>query len=122
MMSQVLSFLVVWLLNAVGVYLTAQMVPGIRVRDFSAAALAALVLGIIHLVLFKLMVILTLPLTILTLGLFYFVLVGFSFWLASLVVKGFEVDGLFAGFLGSCVLVVVNWGLGMLARGHISWW
>ena len=122
MVPMLMSFVIVWVLNAVGVYLTAQMVPGIRVKSFATAALAALVLGIIHTVLWKVMVIITLPITILTLGLFYFILVGFSFWLASLVVDGFEVDGIGAGLFGSCVLCIVNWGLGVLARGHISWW
>jgi len=121
-MDMLINFAAVWLLNAVGVYVTASVVPGMRVRNFGAAAMAALVLGVIHAVLWKVLLILTLPLTILTFGLFYFVLVGFTFSLASAFVDGFEVKGIFAGLLGSVVLGLVNAFIGFFAHGHFSWW
>lgn len=117
-----MNFILVWLLNAVGVYLTGRIVRGVHVKTFAAAALAALVLGVINVLFWNVLVLLTLPLTVLTLGLFYFFLVGVVFWVAGLIVPGFEVDGIFDGLLGSIVLGLINWGMGMLVHHPISWW
>lgn len=117
-----ITFFVIWFLNAVGVMLTGQLVPGVRVKDMPAAAMAALALGIFHVVGWKLLVFLTLPLTILTLGLFYFFLIGFAFWVIGQMVPGFEVDGIFAGLMGSFILGIIMGGMGLLLHHPIRWW
>ena len=117
-----LAFLVTWLLNGVGLYVTAAIVPGVRVTSFGGAAVGALVLGIVSAVVRPILLLLSLPITILTLGLFLLVVVGISFWLAAKLAPGFEVDGLLPGILGAIVLWIVNWSIGLLAERPIGWW
>ncbi len=89
--------------------LAAYLVPGILVSGFYAALIAALVLGILNAIIRPILLLLTLPLNILTLGLFTFVLNGLLFWFVGTVVKGFEVHGFLAAVLGSLIVTVVSW-------------
>lgn len=104
-----MRILFLWIINALAVLLAAYLVPGIHVTGFYAALLVALVLGLVNLVFRPLLVILTLPINILSLGLFTFIINGFLFWLVSTVVKGFEVRGFWAAVIGSLVVTVVSW-------------
>lgn len=101
-------FLLRWLTNALLVILVAYVVPGITVASFWTALLVALVLGILNAVIRPILIILTLPITLVTLGLFTLVINGVLFWLVSTVVKGFNVDGFGAAFLGAAVLWVFS--------------
>lgn len=98
-----------FLLNACAVMATAYVVPGISVDNFWSAMVTALVIGIINALIRPLVVLLTLPINIVTLGLFTFVINGFLFWLASTVVKGFDVRGFWAACLGAIVFWLVSW-------------
>lgn len=97
-----------WLLNAAALYLTTRIVPGIMVDGTGALLLAALVIGLLNAVLKPILVVLTLPITILSLGLFYLVLNGILFALASVLTPGFAVAGFGAAFVGALVMSVLG--------------
>ena len=97
-----------WVLSAVAVWIMAQVVPGIHVNGAVAALIAALAIGFINATIGFLLKILTFPLTLLTLGLFWFVINALMLELASAVVPGFQVRGFFAAFVGAIVLSLVN--------------
>jgi putative membrane protein len=97
-----------WILSAVAVWVVAQVVPGVHVNGVAAALIAALVIGFINATLGFVLKILTFPLTMLTLGLFWFVINALMLELASWFVPGFQVRGFFAAFIGAIVLSLVN--------------
>lgn len=97
-----------WLLNAGALYLTTLIVPGVMVEGTGALLLAALVIGLLNAVLKPVLVILTLPITILSLGLFYLVLNAILFALASVLTPDFTVTGFGAAFLGALVMSVLG--------------
>ncbi|MDP2496601.1 MAG: phage holin family protein [Candidatus Palauibacterales bacterium] len=97
-----------WLLNAGALYLTTKIVSGIVVEGTGALLLAALIIGLLNAVLKPVLVVLTLPITILSLGLFYLVLNGILFALASVLTPGFSVAGFGAAFLGALVMSVLG--------------
>ena len=88
-----MRLILLWILNAVALLAVAYVLPAIDVASFGAALLAALLLGLINAVLRPLLVLLTLPATLLTLGLFIFVINGLLFWLAGSLIEGFVVGG-----------------------------
>ena len=108
-------FLVHWFLMAVALGVTAWILPGVSIASFTALAVAALVLGFLNAVLKPLLVLLTLPITIVTLGIFYLVLNAILFALASVLVPGFVVDGFGWAFLGALVMSVLSTFLGSFA-------
>ena len=99
------------LVTALAVLLTAKVVPGVRARSFGGAFVFALVLAILNKLLFKLLVVLSLPFVLLTFGLFLIVINAFLFWLADKIVDGVEVDGPGAALLGSIVTSLVTWAV-----------
>jgi putative membrane protein len=107
------TFLVHWLLVAVALGVTGWILPGVRIGSLTALLVAALVLGFLNAVLKPLLVLLTLPLTILTMGIFYFVLNAIVFALGSTLVPGFDVDGFGWAFLGALVMSFVSTMLGL---------
>lgn len=98
-----------WLINALAILGIAYYVPGISVSSFYAALIAALVLGIINALLRPILIILTLPVNILTLGLFTLVINALLFWLTSSIVKGFTVTDFKAAFIGALIMWLVSW-------------
>jgi len=97
-----------WVLSALAVWIVAHVVPGISVSGPLAALIAALVIGFINATVGLLVKVVTFPLTLLTLGLFWFVINAVMLKLASALVPGFEVRGFLAAFLGAIVLSVVS--------------
>ena len=108
------SFLVNLLISAGLLLVVAHVVTGIEVRDWGSALLAALVLGLVNAVVRPVLVVLTLPLTIVTLGLFLFVVNALMLQLAAYFVPGFKVAGFGAALLGSLLLTILNVGVSML--------
>jgi putative membrane protein len=105
------------LFNAVALYATAVVVPGIRFQGSLGVLLAAAaIFGLFNLTVRPVAMLLSLPLLILTLGLFYFVLNGILLWIASFILPGYDVAGVIPGIVGSLVFMVVNWALGALFR------
>ena len=102
-----------WILNAIALLFVAYVVPGFGVESLYTALIAALVLGLVNALVRPLLFILTLPVTILTLGLFTFVLNALMILLVSTIVKGFTVDGFVPALFGAMVLfaisLVTNW-------------
>lgn len=100
--------IVYWLLNALAIFLTAQLLPGITVNGYTTALLVSIVLGLINIFLKPLLILLTLPATILTLGLFLFVINAFMIMLADSLIAGFAVANFWWALLFSLVLTVIN--------------
>lgn len=97
-----------WILSAVAVWLVAHIVPGISVSGPVAALIAALVIGLVNATLGLLLKIVTFPLTILTLGLFWFVINALMLELAAALVPGFQVRGFVAALIGAVMLSLVS--------------
>lgn len=93
--------LVKWLLHATALLALAHLYGGVRVESFQAALWASLVIGLLNVVVRPVLVLLTLPVTVLTLGLFLFVINALLFWAASEMLSGFHVAGFGAALLGS---------------------
>ena len=109
-----MRLLLVWVLNAIALLAVAYLYPGVQVQDWKAAAIAALVLGLANTLIKPILVILTLPVTILTLGLFLFVINALLFWGASELVTGFHVNGFGAALIGAILYSVIGWLLSKL--------
>lgn len=114
-----MTFLLTWLITAISLMLTAYIVPGFIVSSFGAAIIAAVVLGLVNAIVKPILVLLTLPLTLLTLGLFLFVINALVIWLAGAITPGFAVTGFIPALLGSIVLTLVAGGINFLV-GRIA--
>ncbi len=108
------TFLTTWLTTAVALGVTAEVLPGVRVDSLLALAFSAVVLGFVNAIVRPLLVLLTLPFTVLTLGLFYFVVNGIAFGLAAALVPGFRVASFFSAVLGALVVGLVSWFIGAI--------
>lgn len=102
-----MRLLLKWLLSAVALLCVAYLYSGVEVRSFGSALLAAFVIGLFNAVLRPVLVILTLPVTIVTIGLFLFVINALLFWAAASVLDGFYVAGFWAALLGSLIYSVI---------------
>ncbi len=107
-----MKFLVHWLVIALALWGTAAILPGVGFASTTALAVAAIVLGLVNALVRPVLTILTLPITILTLGLFYLLVNGFVFFLASKIVPGFEVAGFWWAVLGALIVGVISWFVG----------
>src|ERR1700752_1144697 len=97
-----------WVLSALAVWIVAQVVPGVHVSGAAAALIAALAIGFINATIGFVLKIVTFPLTLVTLGVFWFVINSLMLELASALVPGFQVRGFIAAFVGAIVLSLVN--------------
>ncbi|AFZ06416.1 membrane protein of unknown function [Oscillatoria nigro-viridis PCC 7112] len=117
-----LSFFLTWIVAAVSLVITAYIVPGISVVSFPAAMLAAVVIGLVNAVVRPILTLLTLPLTIITLGLFLFVVNAISLslasWLAGAFSIGFVVNGFWPALFGSIVLSFVSGLIGRFVNAN----
>jgi putative membrane protein len=103
-----LRLLLHWILSALALLIVSHFVPGFILTGFVAALIAALVIGLINATLGLLLKVITFPLTVLTLGIFWFVINALMLELASAVVPGFHISGFRAAFIGAIVLALVN--------------
>lgn len=113
-----MSLLVRWFLNSVALIFTAYLLEGIYLNGFGAALMASLVLGIINALIRPLFLLFTLPLNLLTLGLFTFVVNGIMLMLTASLVAGFEVRGFLTAILGSIILSLASSLLTALVKGR----
>ena len=109
-----MMLLVRWLIMAVSIMAAAYVIPGVIVSGFFSALWVALFLGIVNVLIKPILILITLPINILTLGLFTFVINAVLVLLASVVVKGFQVSGFFSAMFFSIVLSVVNYLLSVI--------
>src|SRR6266568_1575091 len=106
--------LLTWVLNAFALFFVMKLVPGIQIDRFSDLLVATLVLGLLNAFLRPLVILLTLPVTVLTLGLFTLVINGLMFFLAAHLVSGFHVTGFGAAFLAALLFSLFSFVLNML--------
>ena len=112
-----MKLLVVWLLNALALLAVAYLMPSIEVSGFGGALIAAAVIGLVNMLVRPVLVLLTLPVTLLTLGLFILVINGLLFFSVGALLEGFEVQGLWSGILGALLYSLVSWALTALVLG-----
>ena len=103
-----MPLLLVWLLNAVALLVVAYLLPGITVASFGSALIAALVLGLLNSLVKPVLVLLTLPITVVTLGLFLIVLNALLFWFAGSILKGFQVNGFWWAVIGALLYSLIS--------------
>ena len=114
-----MRILLVWILNAIALWLVAALVSGVQVQDPLHAFIAAVVLGLVNALVKPLLVILTLPITVLTLGLFLLVINALLFWGVGSLLPGFHVDGFWWAMLGALVYSVLTWALSALLPSKV---
>jgi putative membrane protein len=102
------NFLLTWLLAAVSLVITAYLVPGFVIKSFVAALIASVILGLVNAIVRPILVVLTLPITIVSLGLFLFIVNAITIWLAGYLTPGFDVNGFIPALIGSIVLTIVS--------------
>jgi putative membrane protein len=103
-----MKLLAKWLLSAVALLFVAYVYSGVRVDSFPSALLAAFVIGLLNMIVRPVLVVLTLPVTVLTLGLFLFVINALMFWAAASVLQGFGVTGFVAALIGSLIYSAIG--------------
>jgi putative membrane protein len=108
------GFLIRLLVNAIALLIVAYLLPGVHVASVTGAIIAALVLGIVNAILRPILVILTLPVVILTLGLFTLVINAITFYIVAHLGIGLSVDGFWSAFLGALVLTIISYLLSTL--------
>ena len=111
------KLLLVWLINALALLALPYLVPSVQVESFVTALVAALVLGLVNTLIRPVLVLLTLPVTLLTLGLFIFVINGLLFWMVASFLDGFHVAGFWSAVLGAIVYGLVSWAASALVFG-----
>ena len=111
------KLLLVWLINALALLALPYLVPSVQVESFTTALVAALVLGLVNTLIRPVLVLLTLPATVLTLGLFIFVINGLLFWMVASFLEGFRVAGFWSAVLGAIVYGLISWAASALVFG-----
>ena len=109
-----MRLILTWLINAVALIAVPYIMKSITVDSFTTALVVALILGLINTLIRPILVLLTLPVTILTLGLFIFVINGLLFWAVGSFVDGFHVAGFWSGVFGAIVYSIISWALSSL--------
>ena len=109
-----IRLLIFWFINAVSVYATAHILPGITIKSFGAAFVVALVLGLVNTLLKPVLVFFSIPFIIVTLGLFMLVINALLLELSSVLVSGFTIDSFWSAIVGSVMISVIGWILGTL--------
>jgi putative membrane protein len=114
--EMVMRLIIRLLASALAVLIAAHVIPGIEVNGYGDALIAAVVLGLLNLVIRPIIMLLTLPLNILTLGLFSWVINAFLFWVVGNILNGFKVDDFAAAFLGALLVTIISWIVNLLLR------
>ncbi|CAG2126792.1 phage holin family protein [Cupriavidus plantarum] len=109
-----MRLLAVWIINAASLFLVGNVINGIELGGFGSAMIAALVLGLVNTLIRPILVLLTLPVTLLTLGLFIFIINALLFLFVGNLLQGFVVQGFGAALLGSILYSVISWILSSL--------
>lgn len=106
-----MNLLLSWLINAVALFALPYLMDSIQVESFVVALIAALVLGLVNALIRPILIILTLPVTVLSLGLFIFVINALLFWLVANFVSGFSVTGFWSAMGGAILYSIISWAL-----------
>lgn len=116
------GILIRWLMNGLSLLLVGYLVPGIEVASLFNALVAVAILGVLNAVVRPILILLTLPLSILTLGLFIFVINGFMLWLLASMIKGIHIQGFWSAVGGALLMSLISWLTNSLVndRGRIQ--
>lgn len=106
-----MRLLLIWLINTIALFTLPWLTDSVQIDSFSTALVAALVLALVNTLIRPILLLLTLPVTVLTLGLFIFVINGLMFWAVSDLVSGFQVAGFGSAILGAFLYSVISWAL-----------
>lgn len=106
-----MKLVIVWLLNALALLAVAYLMPSIHVSGLGGALIAAAIIGLVNIFIKPILVLLTLPVTIVTLGLFILVINGLLFFFVGHLLQGFEVTTIWAGILGALLYSIISWAL-----------
>ncbi|HWZ49622.1 MAG TPA: phage holin family protein [Herbaspirillum sp.] len=109
-----MMLLLTWLVNAVALLAVPYLLHSVQVDSFGAAMIAALILGLVNTLVRPVLVVLTLPVTLLSLGLFIFIINGLMFWVVAHLVNGFHVAGFGSAVGGALLYSIVSWALSTL--------
>ncbi|MDB5776708.1 MAG: rane protein [Herbaspirillum sp.] len=109
-----MMLLLTWLINAVALLAVPYVLHSVRVDSFGAALIAALILGLVNTLVRPVLVVLTLPVTLLTLGLFIFIINGLMFWVVAQLVDGFHVGGFWSAVGGALFYSIISWAISTL--------
>jgi putative membrane protein len=109
-----MRLLITWLINAAALFVLPYLMNSIHIRDFKAALVAALVLGLVNVLVRPVLMLLTLPVTLLTLGLFILIINGPLFWFVANFVSGFHVAGFWSAVGGALLYSLISWVLSSL--------
>ncbi|MBA3478707.1 MAG: phage holin family protein [Lautropia sp.] len=112
-----MKLLLGWAINAVALILLPYIVPAVQIRGFGTALVVALVIGLLNTFIRPVLFILTLPITVLTLGLFTLVLNGMMFWMASRFIDGFAIAGFWWAVLAALIYSIISWAISSLLIG-----
>jgi putative membrane protein len=104
-----MRLLLIWLINTIALFVLPLILKSVQIDSFTTALVAALVLGLINTLIRPILIFLTFPVTVLTLGLFILVINGLMFWAASDLVQGFQVAGFSSAVLGALLYSVISW-------------
>jgi putative membrane protein len=109
-----MRLLLTWLINAAALMALPYLMTSVHVTNVGAALVAALVLGLVNTIIRPVLVVLTLPVTLVSLGLFILVINAFLFWLVATLVDGFQVTGFGSAFIAAILYSVISWALSTL--------
>ena len=109
-----MRLLLTWLINAAALFALPYLMSSVKVTNLGTALVAALVLGLVNTLIRPLLVLLTLPVTVLTLGLFILVINGLLFWAVANLIDGFHVAGFWSAFIAAILYSIISWALSSL--------
>jgi putative membrane protein len=112
-----MSLIIRWIINAVALMLVSYLFTSIQVSGFAAALVAALILGLVNAVIRPILILITLPINVLTLGLFTLVINALLFWFVASFLEGFEVAGFWSAFWGALTYSIISFLISMLVPG-----
>ncbi|MBK4736386.1 phage holin family protein [Noviherbaspirillum pedocola] len=109
-----MRLLLAWIINAIALFLVPYLLRSVYIQSIGTALVAAAILALVNTLIRPILVVLTLPVTVLTLGLFIFIINGLMFWLVANLVGGFAVAGFGSAILGALIYSIISWGLSSL--------
>jgi len=109
-----MRLLLTWLINAIALFALPYLMQSVQVANIATALIAALVLGLVNTLIRPILVLLTLPVTVLTLGLFILVINGLMFWAVANLIGGFQVAGFWSAVGGALLYSIISWALSAL--------
>ena len=109
-----MRLILLWFINTAALFAVPYLMHSVRVNSLASALIAALVLGLVNTLIRPILLVLTLPVTVLSLGLFIFIVNGFMFWLVAQWVDGFHVDSFWSAVGGALLYSIISWALSAL--------